>query len=73
VALSRATAKQHVNVLTYPTDHYTQVKGAKLKAVRVSKRKKGPGRAKSKRLLKKVMEAHILKTLSTKKFLHNKV
>jgi ATP-dependent DNA helicase PIF1 len=41
VALSRATAKQHVKVLAYPADHYTRVKGAKLKAVRVPKGKKG--------------------------------
>jgi ATP-dependent exoDNAse (exonuclease V) alpha subunit len=55
VALSRATAKQHVKVLAYPADHYTRVKGAKLKAVRVPKGKKGHDRAKSKMLLKKVM------------------
>jgi hypothetical protein len=73
VALSRATAKQHVNVLAYLANHYTRVKGAKLKVVCVPKGKKGQGGAKSKRLLKKVMEALIPKTLSTKKSLHNKV
>jgi hypothetical protein len=53
VALSRATAKQHVNVLTYPADHYTQVKGAKLKAVRVSKRKKRTRQGKVKEVVEK--------------------
>jgi ATP-dependent DNA helicase PIF1 len=46
VALSRATAKQHVNVLAYPADHYTRVKWAKLKAVRVPKGEKGHDMAK---------------------------
>jgi ATP-dependent DNA helicase PIF1 len=71
VTLSRAIAKQHVKVLTYPADHYTQVKGAKVMAVSVPKGKKGHAKAKSKRLLKGVMETLIPKTLSTKKSLHN--
>jgi ATP-dependent DNA helicase PIF1 len=37
VTLSQATTKQHVNVLAYLVDHYTQVKGAKPKVVRVPK------------------------------------
>jgi hypothetical protein len=73
MTLSWATAKQLVNVLAYPADHYTRVKGAKLKTRRVLKGKKGHGMTKSKRLLKKVMEALIQKTLSTRKSLHNKV
>jgi ATP-dependent DNA helicase PIF1 len=40
VALSRATAKQHVKVLAYPADHYTQVKGAKVKALSVPNNEK---------------------------------
>ena len=40
VALSRATSKQLVKVLAYPTDHYTQVKGAKGTAMSVPKGKK---------------------------------
>jgi ATP-dependent DNA helicase PIF1 len=53
VALSRATAKQHVKVLTYPADHYTRVKGAKLKAVRVPKGKKGTRQGKIKEVVEK--------------------
>jgi ATP-dependent DNA helicase PIF1 len=69
VALSRATAKQPIKVLAYPADHYTWVKGAKLKVVRVPKGKKGHGRAKLKRLLKKVMEALIQKNIVYKEIL----
>jgi hypothetical protein len=70
VVLSWATAKQNVKVLAYPADHYTRLKGAK--AVTVPKGKKGHDTAKSKRLLKKVIETLTQKISSTKKSLHNK-
>jgi hypothetical protein len=73
VALSRATTKQHVKVLAYPADHYTRLKGTKVKTLSVpNNEKKGHDGAKSKVLLKIVMEALTHKTLSIKISLHNK-
>jgi hypothetical protein len=72
VVLSQATVKQHVKILAYPADHYTRIKGVKVKAVSVPKGKKGHAKAKSKRILKRLTEALIQKTSSTKKSLYNR-
>jgi ATP-dependent DNA helicase PIF1 len=69
VVLSQATVKQHVKILAYPADHYTWVKGAKLKAVSVQKGKKGHAKAKPKKLLKRVTEALIQKIIIYKEVL----
>jgi hypothetical protein len=69
VALSRATAKQHVKVLTYPADHYTRVKGAKLKAVRVPKGKKGTRQGKIKEVVEKTNGGTYTKNIVYKEIL----
>jgi hypothetical protein len=53
VVLSQATVKQHVKILAYPADHYTWVKGAKLKAVSVQKGKKRTRQGKAKETVEK--------------------
>jgi ATP-dependent DNA helicase PIF1 len=53
VALSRATAKQHVNVLAYLANHYIRVKDAKLKVVCVPKGKKRTRRGEVKEVVEK--------------------
>jgi ATP-dependent DNA helicase PIF1 len=72
VALSCATAKQHANVLAYPADHYTRLKGTKVKTLSVpnNEKKRTPGQS-PKVLLKIVMGTLTQKTLSIKKSLHN--
>jgi hypothetical protein len=40
VALSRATTKQHGKVLAYPADHYTRLKGTKVKSLSVPNNEK---------------------------------
>jgi hypothetical protein len=66
MAVSRAAAKQYVKVIAYPADYYTQIKGAKVKAVNVPKGEKRTCQGKD---IEKSNRGTYTKNMSTKKIL----